>query len=83
MLPYCGSVRAARPPIPTHLTGWAPRAQFITSRLWTCCSTMWSPEHQPVNSQFRICHSISDHCFAVRLAQFWAARSTHRAPMFQ
>ena len=26
------------------LTGWPPIAQLITSRLWTCCSTMWSPQ---------------------------------------
>ena len=32
-----------RPPMPTALTGWSPMTQLITSRLWTCCSTMWSP----------------------------------------
>ena len=83
MLPYCGSTRAARPPMPMALTGWPPMAQFMTSRLCTCCSTMWSPEHQPVNSQLRTCHSMSDQLFAVLFFQFSAARSTHSAPMFQ
>ena len=69
--------------MPVHLTGWAPKAQFMTSRLWTCCSTMWSPEAQPVKSQLRTCHSMSDHFLTMRLAQFCAARSTQRAPMFQ
>ena len=27
-------------------TGWPCITQFITSMLWTCCSTMWSPESQ-------------------------------------
>ena len=35
-----------RPPMPTARTGWPPIAQLTTSRLWTCCSTMWSPESQ-------------------------------------
>ena len=34
--------------------------QFATSMLWTCCSTMWSPESQVKYSQLRICHSVSD-----------------------
>ena len=34
-----GALRC-RPPMPTARTGWACEAQLITSRLWTCCSTM-------------------------------------------
>src|ERR687887_603579 len=35
---------AARPPEATARTGCVPIAQLHTSRLWTCCSTMWSPQ---------------------------------------
>jgi len=35
------------PPMPTARAGWLlPRAQLTTSRLWTCCSQMWSPLSQ-------------------------------------
>ena len=34
-------------------------AQLQTSRLWTCCSTMWSPQSQTKWYQLRIWYSIS------------------------
>ena len=30
-------------PMPLASTGWSPLTQLQTSRLWTCCSQMWSP----------------------------------------
>ena len=45
--------------MPTALIGWAPSAQMATSRLWTCCSTMWSPQSQRKWYQLRIWYSVS------------------------
>ena len=50
-----------RPPMPTALTGWAFVAQLITSMLWTCCSTMWSPQSQVKWYQLCIWYSRSLH----------------------
>ena len=59
-LPYSGAIRTSLPPIPTHCTGGPPKAQFITSRLCTCISTIKSPLSHVKNSHRRSCHSISD-----------------------
>ena len=61
--------------MPMTLFGIDPIAQFTTSMLWTCCSTMWSPDSQLKYSQFRHCHSIS-----VMLGSRFLS---HRSPMFQ
>src|SRR5438128_2066702 len=52
MWPNAGLVRD-RPPIATAASGCAPNAQHITSMLWTCCSTMWSPHSQVKLYQLR------------------------------
>ena len=47
MLPYSGPVRTCRPPMPTARAGYRSLiAQAQTSRKWTCCSTLKSPESQ-------------------------------------
>ena len=52
--------RIARPPMPTAFTGGPPITQLITSRLWTCCSTMWSPHTHMKWYQFLSWYSTSE-----------------------
>ncbi len=62
--------------MPLASTGWAFFAQLQTSRLWTCCSQMLSPQSQTKWYQLRIWYSISVIC---RLA----LAGTRSPPPFQ
>ena len=55
--PYFGVGKSVLlPPQPRTSFGnrSSPSAHIITSRLWTCCSTIWSPEVQINENQLRI-----------------------------
>src|SRR6185295_11035092 len=58
--PYFGSlVFHERPPDANTDTGFFPMIQCATSRLWTCCSTMLSPQVQQNAYQLRTQYSKS------------------------
>ena len=55
MLPYSGPVRTCRPPMPMAFVGYLSFiTQAQTSRKWTCCSTLKSPDSQVKLYQLRI-----------------------------
>jgi len=70
MLPLSGPVYTDRPPMPIARVGYSSFiTQAHTSRKWTCCSTLKSPESQVKLYQLRIWYVMSDQSGRRGLAQ--------------